>query len=70
MAKAGRINFADYFDEKELMKIAEPEIKKQIKEIVDDIRHFSFETLWAFYLDYSPAEYSRRYMSASEYKRD
>lgn len=61
MAKAGRINFMDYLDEKELKEIIDSELKKQIKEIVDDMRHFSFEVLWSFYLDYSPAHYARRY---------
>lgn len=69
MAKSSGINLMDYIDKKELKKITEPELKKVVNEIIDDMDYQSFKAIETFYHDYHPFEYDRWYSLYKMWKK-
>ena len=58
---AKRIRLTDYIDEKELQKMVGSDLRERAEAIIDDMRKYTFQTMWEFYMDYYPHKYRRLY---------
>lgn len=48
-----------YFDEEEIINALKPELKKEMKNVTQDMLHYSYSAIGEFYKDYRPRVYKR-----------